>query len=151
MEDAAPSLGATVGGARVGSLSDLTCFSFHPRKSITTGEGGIITTDDETVLFFGDEVVSEGAVGVRLDGVEVLPMVSQGATPLGPELTITAGQGHVIGELAGKPALEKLRETIEELPPEDLRLVQGGLLVGIVVWVLVGRALRPNCGSASTR
>jgi len=91
------------------------------------------TSDDETILFVGDEVVSDGAVGVRLDGVEVLPMVSQGATPLGPELTITAGEGHVIGELAGKPALEKLRETIEELPPEDLRLVQGGLLVGIVV------------------
>src|SRR4051794_12201465 len=91
------------------------------------------TGDDETVLFIGSEVVGDGAVGVRLDGVEVLPMVSQGATPLGPELTITAGEGHVIGELAGKPALEKLRETIEELPPEDLRLVQGGLLVGIVV------------------
>ena len=91
------------------------------------------TPDDETVLFIGDEVVSDGAVGVRLDGVEMLPMVSQGAAPIGPELTITAGEGHVIGELAGKPALEKLRETIEELPPEDLRLVQGGLLVGIVV------------------
>ena len=85
------------------------------------------------MLFFGDEVVSDGAVGVRLDGVEMLPMVSQGAAPIGPELTITAGEGHVIGELAGKPALEKLRETIEALPPEDLRLVQGGLLVGIVV------------------
>ena len=91
------------------------------------------TLDDETVLFIGDEVVSDGAVGVRLDGVEVLPMVSQGAAPIGPELTITAGEGHVIGELAGKPALEKLKETIEALPPEDLRLVQGGLLVGIVV------------------
>jgi small ligand-binding sensory domain FIST len=91
------------------------------------------TPDDETVLFIGDEVVGEGAVGVRLDGVEVLPMVSQGAAPIGPELTITAGEGHVIGELAGKPALEKLRETIEALPPEDLRLVQGGLLVGIVI------------------
>ena len=91
------------------------------------------TVDDEPVLFIGDEVVNDGAVGVRLDGVEVLPMVSQGAAPIGPELTITAGEGHVIGELAGKPALEKLRETIEELPPEDLRLVQGGLLVGIVV------------------
>jgi small ligand-binding sensory domain FIST len=89
--------------------------------------------DDEPVLFVGDEVVNDGAVGVRLDGVEVLPMVSQGAAPIGPELTITAGEGHVIGELAGKPALEKLKETIEGLPPEDLRLVQGGLLVGIVV------------------
>ena len=43
-------------------------------------------------------------------------MVSQGAAPIGPELTITAGEGHVIGELAGKPALEKLKETIEALP-----------------------------------
>jgi small ligand-binding sensory domain FIST len=91
------------------------------------------TLDDETILFFGDDVVSDGAVGIRLDGVEMLPMVSQGAAPIGPELTITAAEGHVIAELAGKPALEKLRETIEELPPEDLRLVQGGLLVGIVV------------------
>jgi perosamine synthetase len=49
IEDAAPSLGATVGGARIGSLSDLTCFSFHPRKSITTGEGGIVTTADAEV------------------------------------------------------------------------------------------------------
>lgn len=46
IEDAAPSLGATVGDSRVGSLSDMTCFSFHPRKSITTGEGGMITTRD---------------------------------------------------------------------------------------------------------
>jgi small ligand-binding sensory domain FIST len=91
------------------------------------------SASDESILFIGDEVVDDGAVGVRLDGIEVLPMVSQGATPLGPELTITAGEGHVIGELAGKPALSKLRETIEALPVEDLRLVQGGLLVGIVV------------------
>jgi dTDP-4-amino-4,6-dideoxygalactose transaminase len=47
IEDAAPSLGATVDGARVGGLSHLTCFSFHPRKSITTGEGGMITTNDD--------------------------------------------------------------------------------------------------------
>jgi small ligand-binding sensory domain FIST len=88
---------------------------------------------DQTILFIDADVVQDGAVGARLDGVEVLPMVSQGAAPIGPELTITAGEGHVIGELAGKPALEKLRETIDGLPPEDLRLIQGGLLVGIVV------------------
>ena len=58
-------------------------------------------------------------MGVRLDGVEVLPCVSQGAAPIGPELTITAADGHMIGELAGKPALAKLREAIEGSPPED--------------------------------
>jgi small ligand-binding sensory domain FIST len=89
--------------------------------------------DGAVVLFRGQEVIAEGAVGVRLDGVEMLPCVSQGASPIGPELTITAAEGNVIDELAGRPALEKLRETIESLPAEDLRLVQGGLLMGIVV------------------
>jgi small ligand-binding sensory domain FIST len=85
------------------------------------------------VLFSDDEVLDEGAVGVRLDGVEIIPCVSQGASPIGPELTITAAEGNIIDELAGRPALEKLRETIETLEAEDLRLVQGGLLMGIVV------------------
>ncbi len=47
VEDAAPSLGAMIGGKRLGTLSDLTCFSFDARKILTTGEGGMITTDDE--------------------------------------------------------------------------------------------------------
>jgi small ligand-binding sensory domain FIST len=89
--------------------------------------------DDATVLFRGEEVLGEGAVGVRFDGVEILPCVSQGATPVGPELTITDADGHVILELAGRPALDKLRETIETLSPADLALIQGGLLMGIVI------------------
>ena len=88
---------------------------------------------DGAVLFMGEEVLEAGAVGVRLDGVEMLPCVSQGATPIGPELTITAAEGNVIDELAGRPALVTLRETIESLPPSELAMVQGGLLVGIVV------------------
>jgi dTDP-4-amino-4,6-dideoxygalactose transaminase len=47
VEDAAPSLGATVHGRRLGTLSDLTCFSFDARKILTTGEGGMVTTDDD--------------------------------------------------------------------------------------------------------
>lgn len=46
VEDAAPSLGATIGEALLGSLSDFTCFSFDARKILTTGEGGMITTND---------------------------------------------------------------------------------------------------------
>lgn len=45
IEDAAHALGATYKGKRIGSLSDMTMFSFHPVKHITTGEGGIITTN----------------------------------------------------------------------------------------------------------
>ncbi|MGE3272781.1 MAG: DegT/DnrJ/EryC1/StrS family aminotransferase [Chloroflexota bacterium] len=47
VEDAAPTLGATVNGQKVGTFADFTCFSFHPRKSITTGEGGLIATNDD--------------------------------------------------------------------------------------------------------
>ena len=61
VEDAAPSLGAMIGGRRVGSLSDLTCFSFHPRKSITTGEGGAITTDDPEAAGWLSRIRSHGA------------------------------------------------------------------------------------------
>ncbi len=46
IEDAAPSLGAQIGADRIGSMSDFTCFSFDARKILTTGEGGMITTDD---------------------------------------------------------------------------------------------------------
>lgn len=47
LEDAACSLGAKIGSDFVGKIADYSCFSFHPRKVITTGEGGMITTDDD--------------------------------------------------------------------------------------------------------
>lgn len=47
IEDGAQSLGASYRDKPVGSQADMTMFSFHPVKSITTGEGGVIVTDDE--------------------------------------------------------------------------------------------------------
>ncbi|HUG55073.1 MAG TPA: DegT/DnrJ/EryC1/StrS family aminotransferase [Vicinamibacteria bacterium] len=49
IEDAACALGATYGGRPCGSLGRVGCFSFHPRKVITTGEGGLLTTDDDAL------------------------------------------------------------------------------------------------------
>jgi dTDP-4-amino-4,6-dideoxygalactose transaminase len=49
LEDAAHATGASVGSRRAGSLGDAACFSFHPTKIITTGEGGMITTNDPAV------------------------------------------------------------------------------------------------------
>jgi perosamine synthetase len=46
LEDAAGALGAMHRGRPCGSLGKLACFSFHPRKIVTTGEGGAVTTDD---------------------------------------------------------------------------------------------------------
>lgn len=49
IEDAAHSIGARLSGRPVGALADLTTFSFHPVKTITTGEGGAVTTDDDNL------------------------------------------------------------------------------------------------------
>ena len=46
IEDAACAIGSTVNKIKCGTISDLTCFSFHPRKLICSGEGGAITTNN---------------------------------------------------------------------------------------------------------
>ena len=47
IEDAAHAIGTEYNGKPVGSLADLTCFSFHPVKTVTAGEGGAVTTNSE--------------------------------------------------------------------------------------------------------
>lgn len=47
IEDAAHAIGTKYKGQPVGSIADMTCFSFHPVKTVTGGEGGAITTNDE--------------------------------------------------------------------------------------------------------
>ncbi len=47
VEDGACAAGAALNGRPAGSLGDIGCFSFHPRKSVTTGEGGMLTTNDD--------------------------------------------------------------------------------------------------------
>ena len=49
MEDAAHSLPATYKGKKVGTISDVTCFSFYATKTLSTGEGGMICTNDEDI------------------------------------------------------------------------------------------------------
>ena len=49
IEDAAHSIGTKYKGAGVGSIADMTTFSFHPVKTVTSGEGGAVTTNDEVL------------------------------------------------------------------------------------------------------
>lgn len=49
IEDAAHSLGTSYNGQPVGSIADMTTFSFHPVKTVTAGEGGAVTTNDEAL------------------------------------------------------------------------------------------------------
>lgn len=49
IEDAAHAIGTKYKGQGVGSIADMTCFSFHPVKTVTGGEGGAVTTNDENM------------------------------------------------------------------------------------------------------
>jgi perosamine synthetase len=49
IEDAACAIGSEYHDTKIGGHNNIACFSFHPRKIITTGEGGMITTDDRTI------------------------------------------------------------------------------------------------------
>jgi dTDP-4-amino-4,6-dideoxygalactose transaminase len=60
IEDAACAHGAEYHKKRVGGLGDAGCFSFHPRKPITTGEGGMITTNDEEIARKARAIRSHG-------------------------------------------------------------------------------------------
>jgi small ligand-binding sensory domain FIST len=84
-------------------------------------------------LLLDDGVCQQGAVGVHLRNVEMLPCVSQGAAPLGREITVTAADGNVIYELAGKPAVATIESVIAELSLAERALIAGGLLIGIVI------------------
>ena len=65
IEDACHALGAEFGGKRVGGIADMTVFSFHPVKHLTTGEGGMVTTNDarlaETLRRFRNHGITSDA------------------------------------------------------------------------------------------
>jgi dTDP-4-amino-4,6-dideoxygalactose transaminase len=64
IEDAACAVGTTYDDRPVGSLGDLACFSFHPRKVITTGEGGMVTTDNARLADKINSLRNHGSTGL---------------------------------------------------------------------------------------
>ncbi|MCU0372733.1 MAG: DegT/DnrJ/EryC1/StrS family aminotransferase [Ignavibacteria bacterium] len=62
IEDAACGFGAFYGGKHVGNFGDFGCFSFHPRKAITTGEGGMITINNEETAEYLRSLRDHGAL-----------------------------------------------------------------------------------------
>jgi len=67
IEDAACALGARVGGAHSGVLGTAAAFSFHPRKAITTGEGGMVTTNDDELAERAAKLRNHGAEATDLE------------------------------------------------------------------------------------
>lgn len=61
VEDGACAAGSALHNQPAGGLGDVGCFSFHPRKSVTTGEGGMITTNDDEIALQVDRLRNHGA------------------------------------------------------------------------------------------
>ena len=98
LEDAAGALGARRRGRPCGSLGELACLSFHPRKIVTTGEGGAVTTND-----------AELAVAIRR-------MRHHGIEPRGQFEIAHAGLNYRLSDIlcaVGIPQLARLDELLE--------------------------------------
>jgi len=62
IEDAACAIGSSEYNVKCGNIADITCFSFHPRKLLTTGEGGAVTFNSDKYVDFFDIKLNHGAV-----------------------------------------------------------------------------------------
>ena len=69
VDDSCEALGSAVGHQRVGSFGNAACFAFYPNKQITTGEGGMIVTDDDAVAAAARSIRNQGsgAMGAWLE------------------------------------------------------------------------------------
>jgi perosamine synthetase len=71
IEDAACAIGTTYKGKPVGGLGNIGCFSFHPRKVVTTGEGGAVTTNDDAIAKTVGSLRNHGASEPEVPANEV--------------------------------------------------------------------------------
>jgi small ligand-binding sensory domain FIST len=143
--------GASIGGvpalgadpSLVALIADPFTFPVAPFLDLLNDErpglplvGGLATgggTRGAQALFLDADVHDEGAVGLVVSGTPVVTVVSQGCAPVGPESVVTRAEGNVVFELAGRPALERLREIVGSLTPAEQRLAVQGLLLGLVI------------------
>jgi len=99
--------------------------------------GGLASGSAEaggTRLLLDGKVHERGAVGVVLGGdLSVHALVSQGTRPIGRAMTVTAADGATILELAGRPALDRAKDVVAELPEEEQPLAVRGLHLGIAM------------------
>jgi small ligand-binding sensory domain FIST len=84
-------------------------------------------------LVLDDAVLSSGAVAVLLGGPAVDTVVSQGCRPIGEPMIVTRGEGNLVHELAGQPALDRVQSVLRSLAPEEIDLARNGLHLGRVV------------------
>ncbi|HEX6311393.1 MAG TPA: FIST N-terminal domain-containing protein [Acidimicrobiia bacterium] len=109
------------------------CNADAPDLQVVGGLASAAARPGGNRLVLDDRVLSEGAVGVLVDGIEVHSLVSQGCRPIGRPYVITRAQRNFVEELGGQPALERLQELASEATEEERELLRSGLHLGLVV------------------
>ena len=85
-------------------------------------------------LVLDEHITNTGLVGLTLSGdIEIDTIVSQGCRPIGTPLVITSSDANMLLELGGRPAMDVLQELASDLPKDDQKLLQRGLLIGSVL------------------
>lgn len=109
IEDAACGIATTYKGDPVGALGDLGCFSFHPRKVVTTGEGGAVTTNDDRLAAAVRSLRNHGATGQPDNGEPVGPWTMATFGRIGYNLRLSDIQAAV-----GVAQMEKLERLVAD-------------------------------------
>ena len=132
VEDAAPAIGGAYRGRKVGSNAHQTVFSFHPRKVITTGEGGMITTDDDALADRARKLRAHGMTVSDLDRHKADRPIIEEYHELGFNYRMTDIQAS-IGLVQIRRLDELLRIRVEKAKRYDRELGRiGGLAVPYV-------------------
>lgn len=108
----------------------------YPGRPLLGGMASGCEAPGQSVLLMGDQALRSGGVGVALSGpIQISAVVSQGCRPIGQPLVITKCKRNVLNELGGRPAIARLREVIESLPPDEAQLVNrsGAVFLGRVI------------------
>jgi dTDP-4-amino-4,6-dideoxygalactose transaminase len=124
IEDAACAVGTTYKGRPVGAIGDIGCFSFHPRKVITTGEGGMVTTNRKDLADRVKSLRNHGATGPAFGADPSKPYTMSTFDMLGFNLRMSDIQAAV-----GVAQLAKLDRLLAERRRLALRYSE--LLAGI--------------------
>jgi small ligand-binding sensory domain FIST len=106
----------------------------QPGVAVVGGMASAANAPGDNRLLIDDSSYTDGAVGALLaEDVSPQAVVSQGCRPIGRPYIVTRADGHVIYELGGRPALERLLTTLERLPLVDRQLAERGLYCGVVI------------------
>jgi small ligand-binding sensory domain FIST len=88
----------------------------------------------QNLIFNEEGRLEEGAVGIVLEGaIELRTVVSQGCRPVGRPWVVTASEGQLVQKLGGKPAVDILMATLQDLQPNDQKLFQRAPFVGLAI------------------